>query len=171
MDNGPQQSQGSVSEVFRAFLKLGLTSFCCPIAHLGSCRDELVTRRKWLSESAYADLVALCQFLPGPASSQVGFALGLIRAGWGGALAAFIAFTLPSALLLLTLALTAARIESPVGLGIQHGLTNVAVAIDAQAVWGIARNPFPDRELTTAAIAAGALSGRVPCTHGMTRHT
>src|SRR3546814_5325817 len=87
MDHSPQQSQGSVSEVFRAFLKLGLTSFGGPIAHLGYFRDELVTRRKWLSESAYTDLVALCQFLPGPASSQVGFALGLTRAGWLGAFA------------------------------------------------------------------------------------
>ena len=78
-------TRGSPVEVFGAFLKLGLTSFGGPIAHLGYFRDELVTRRKWLSESAYADLVALCQFLPGPASSQVGFALGLTRAGWGGA--------------------------------------------------------------------------------------
>ena len=107
MDHSPEQSKASVSEVFRVFLKLGLTSFGGPIAHLGYFRDELVTRRKWLSESAYADLVALCQFLPGPASSQVGFALGLTRAGWGGAFAAFLAFTLPSALILLALAMTA----------------------------------------------------------------
>ena len=92
--------QGSPAEVFAVFLKLGLTSFGGPIAHLGYFRDELVTRRKWLSEQAYGDLVALCQFLPGPASSQTGFALGLMRAGWLGALAAFAAFTLPSAWLL-----------------------------------------------------------------------
>src|SRR5690606_33868250 len=127
MDHGPQQPQGSVSEVFRVFLKLGLTSFGGPIAHLGYFRDEVVSRRKWLSESAYADLVALCQFLPGPASSQVGFALGLTRAGWGGALAAFVAFTLPSAMILLALALTAGHIESPIGLGVLHGLKIVAV--------------------------------------------
>jgi len=149
MDHGPQQPQGSVSEVFRVFLKLGLTSFGGPIAHLGYFRDEVVTRRKWLSESAYADLVALCQFLPGPASSQVGFALGLTRAGWGGALAAFVAFTLPSAMILLALALTTGYIESPVGLGVLHGLKIVAVAIVAQAVWGMARNLCPDKERAT----------------------
>lgn len=91
---------GTPSEVFRVFLRLGLTSFGGPIAHLGYFRDELVTRRQWLDDRAYADLVALCQFLPGPASSQVGFALGLMRAGWRGAAAAFLAFTLPSALIL-----------------------------------------------------------------------
>lgn len=101
---------GTPSEVFGAFLKLGLTSFGGPIAHLGYFRDELVTRRRWLSDTAYADLVALCQFMPGPASSQVGFALGMMRAGWLGALAAFVAFTLPSALILLFFALTAATV-------------------------------------------------------------
>ena len=99
---------GTPVEVFGAFLKLGLTSFGGPIAHLGYFREELVTRRRWLSDQAYADLVALCQFMPGPASSQVGFALGMMRAGWLGALAAFVAFTLPSALILLVFALTAA---------------------------------------------------------------
>jgi chromate transporter len=94
-------SRGSAGEVFRVFLKLGLTSFGGPIAHLGYFRDELVTRRRWISEEGYADLVALCQFLPGPASSQVGFSLGLLRGGPLGALAAWTAFTLPSALLLL----------------------------------------------------------------------
>src|SRR5690606_27051890 len=91
---------GSAGEVFAAFLKLGLTSFGGPVAHLGYFRDELVIRRKWINEAGYADLVALCQFLPGPASSQVGFALGLLRGGPLGALAAWAAFTLPSALLL-----------------------------------------------------------------------
>src|SRR3546814_5769078 len=94
----------SAGALFRAFLKLGLTSFGGPIAHLGYFRDELVVRRKWVDESTYADLVALCQFLPGPASSQVGFALGLLRAGWRGAAAAWAGFTLPSALLLLAFA-------------------------------------------------------------------
>ena len=88
-------AQGSAGEVFFTFLKLGLTAFGGPIAHLGYFRDEIVLRRKWLNEAAYADLVALCQFLPGPASSQVGFALGLMRAGPLGALAAWAAFTLP----------------------------------------------------------------------------
>lgn len=108
-------ARGTAGEVFATFLKLGLTSFGGPIAHLGYFRDELVTRRKWLSDHAYADLVALCQFLPGPASSQVGFALGMMRAGWLGALAAFTAFTLPSALILLVFAMTAAQITGPIG--------------------------------------------------------
>ena len=154
MDQSHQQSKASVAEVFRVFLKLGLTSFGGPIAHLGYFRDELVTRRKWLSESAYADLVALCQFLPGPASSQVGFALGLTRAGWLGALAAFLAFTLPSALVLLALAMTATRLESPLALGVLHGLKIVAVAIVAQAVWGMAKNLCPDKERATIAVVA-----------------
>lgn len=167
MDHSPQQSQAGVSEVFRVFLKLGFTSFGGPIAHLGYFRDELVTRRKWLSESAYADLVALCQFLPGPASSQVGFALGLTRAGWGGAFAAFLAFTLPSALILLALAMTATRLESPLALGVLHGLKIVAVAIVAQAVWGMAKNLCPDRERATIAVAAVLLLAWAPGAIGM----
>src|SRR5690606_5202168 len=98
------------SEVFAVFLKLGLTSFGGPLAHLGFFREELVVRRCWLDDRVYADLVALCQFLPGPTSSQVGFALGMLRAGWLGAFAAFAAFTLPSALFLLCFALTATTI-------------------------------------------------------------
>jgi chromate transporter len=167
MGHSPQQSQGSVSEVFRVFLKLGLTSFGGPIAHLGYFRDELVTRRKWLSESAYADLVALCQFLPGPASSQVGFALGLTRAGWGGAFAAFLAFTLPSALILLALAMTATRLEGPLALGVLHGLKIVAVAIVAQAVWGMAKNLCPDKERATIAVVAVLLLAWAPGAIGM----
>lgn len=167
MDHSPQQSQGSVSEVFRAFLKLGLTSFGGPIAHLGYFRDELVTRRKWLSESAYADLVALCQFLPGPASSQVGFALGLTRAGWLGAFAAFLAFTLPSAMILLALAMTATRLEGPLALGVLHGLKIVAVAIVAQAVWGMAKNLCPDKERATIAVVAVLLLAWAPGVIGM----
>ncbi len=167
MSHSPQQSEGNVLEVFRVFLKLGLTSFGGPIAHLGYFRDELVTRRKWLSESAYADLVALCQFLPGPASSQVGFALGLTRAGWGGAFAAFLAFTLPSALILLALAMTATRLESPLALGVLHGLKIVAVAIVAQAVWGMAKNLCPDKERATIAVAAVLLLAWAPGAIGM----
>lgn len=167
MNHRPPQSQASVFEVFGVFLKLGLTSFGGPIAHLGYFRDELVTRRKWLSESAYADLVALCQFLPGPASSQVGFALGLTRAGWLGALAAFFAFTLPSALMLLALAMTATRLESPLALGVLHGLKIVAVAIVAQAVWGMARNLCPDKERATIAVVAVLLLTWAPGAIGM----
>lgn len=145
---------GSTAEVFRTFLKLGLTSFGGPIAHLGYFREELVVRRKWIDEASYADLVALCQFLPGPASSQVGFSLGLLRGGVLGALAAWIAFTLPSALALLLLAFGAAAFEGPLGGGLLHGLKVVAVAVVAQAVWGMARNLCPDRERASIALAA-----------------
>lgn len=149
--------RGSAGEVFGAFLKLGLTSFGGPIAHLGYFRDELVLRRKWLDEAAYADLVALCQFLPGPASSQVGFALGLMRAGPLGALAAWTAFTLPSALLLVAFALGAPLFAGPLGQGLVAGLKLVAVAIIAHAVLGMARALCPDRERATLAFAAAAL--------------
>ena len=146
--------QGSAGEVFRAFLKLGLTSFGGPIAHLGYFRDELVVRRKWIDEAGYADLVALCQFLPGPASSQVGFAMGLLRGGPLGAAAAWAAFTLPSALLLVLFALGAATFDGPVGTGLIHGLKVVAVAVVAQAVWGMAKSLTPDRERASIALAA-----------------
>lgn len=135
---------GSPAEVFRVFLKLGLTSFGGPIAHLGYFRDELVVRRRWIDEAGYADLVALCQFLPGPASSQVGFALGLLRGGLLGALAAWTAFTLPSAVALVLFAFGAGAFEGPVGAGFLHGLKLVAVAVVAQAVWGMARALCPD---------------------------
>lgn len=164
---GAPETQGSPAEVFSAFLKLGLTSFGGPIAHLGYFRDELVVRRRWLSDQSYADLVALCQFLPGPASSQVGFALGMMRAGWMGALAAFVAFTLPSALILLVFALIAASIVGPVGAGALHGLKIVAVAIVAQAVWGMARNLCPDRERAAIAVLAVALLAFSPAAVGM----
>lgn len=147
------RKQGTPGEVFAAFLKLGVTSFGGPIAHLGYFRDELVVRRKWIDEAGYADLVALCQFLPGPASSQVGFALGLLRAGPLGALAAWTAFTLPSAILLLLFATVAASIEGPVGTGLLHGLKIVAVAVVAQAVWGMAKSLAPDRERASIALA------------------
>lgn len=145
---------GSPGEVFRAFLKLGLTSFGGPIAHLGYFRDELVVRRKWIDEAGYADLVALCQFLPGPASSQVGFALGLLRGGALGALAAWTAFTLPSAIALVLFALGATAFEGPLGAGLLHGLKIVAVAVVAQAVWGMARNLCPDRPRAAIALLA-----------------
>ena len=145
---------GTPGEVFSTFLKLGLTSFGGPIAHLGYFRDELVVRRCWLDEAAYADLVALCQFLPGPASSQVGFALGLLRAGPLGALAAWCAFTLPSAMLLVLFAALGDALAGPVGAGLLHGLKLVAVAIVAQAVWGMARTLTPDRNRAGIALAA-----------------
>jgi chromate transporter len=148
---------GSAGEVFRAFLKLGLTSFGGPIAHLGYFRDELVVRRRWIDEAGYADLVALCQFLPGPASSQVGFGLGLLRGGPLGALAAWTAFTLPSALALVLFASGAAAFGGPLGAGLLHGLKVVAVAVVAQAVWGMARSLCPDRERASIAVVAALI--------------
>lgn len=178
-------TKGKAGEVFSAFLKLGVTSFGGPIAHLGYFRDELVVRRKWIDEPGYADLVALCQFLPGPASSQVGFALGLLRGGPLGAIAAWAAFTLPSAILLVIFAMAATTFEGPVGAGLLHGLKIVAVAVVAQAVWGMAKSLTPDRERASialaavlitvlaagpagqvAAIAVGALAGLIFCRNG-----
>src|SRR5437879_3342325 len=118
---------GSALEVLLVFLKLGVTSFGGPIAHLGYFRDAFVVRRRWLDEPAYADLVGLCQFLPGPASSQVGFSIGLMRAGPLGGLAAWIGFTLPSAIALVLFAYGANEIQGPTGLALLHGLKLVAV--------------------------------------------
>ena len=151
---GQPTPAGSGGEVLRAFLKLGLTSFGGPIAHLGYFRDEFVVRRKWIDETGYADLVALCQFLPGPASSQVGFALGLLRAGPLGALAAWCAFTLPSAFLLVLFAFGATAFGGPLGTGVIHGLKIVAVAVVAQAIWGMAQKLTPDRKRAAIALAA-----------------
>lgn len=149
---------GTVPEVFLAFLRLGVTSFGGPIAHLGYFRDDLVTRRRWMDDRAYADLVALCQFLPGPASSQVGFAMGLQRAGFWGAIVAFLGFTLPSAVLLVAFAAGASIFGGPVGGGILDGLKIVAVAIVAQAVWGMARSLTPDAPRAGIAVVAAALA-------------
>ncbi|SFU14834.1 chromate transporter [Kosakonia arachidis] len=140
--------------VFLIFLRLGLTSFGGPIAHLGYFRDEFVTRRQWLTERSYADLVALCQFLPGPASSQVGIALGLSRSGYTGALAAWAGFTLPSAIALIFFALGMASYGDAMPPGVLHGLKVVAVAVVAQAVWGMARNLCPDLARITIMAAA-----------------
>ncbi len=154
MNEDEQPGRGNAGEVFRAFLILGLTSFGGPIAHLGYFHDAFVVRRRWISAAAYAELVALCQFLPGPASSQVGFALGLMRAGPLGALAAWTAFTLPSALLLVLFAFGASALDGPVAQGMLHGLKLVAVAIVAQAVFGMAKSLTPDRERAGIAVLA-----------------
>jgi len=138
-----QAPRGSALEVLRVFLKLGVSCFGGPIAHIGYFREEFVVRRKWIDEHAYADLVGLCQFLPGPASSQVGFSIGLMRAGYPGGLAAWTGFTLPSALVLILFAFGAGALGGPMGLGLLHGLKLVAVAIVAQAVWGMARTLCP----------------------------
>ena len=142
--------------VFRVFLRLGLTSFGGPVAHVGYFRDEFVSRRRWLGERSFADLVALCQFLPGPASSQLGMALGLSRAGYAGALAAWAGFTLPSAIALILFALGVARLGDAMPSGTLQGLKVVAVAVVAQAVWGMARNLCRGiARLAIAAVAAG----------------
>jgi chromate transporter len=149
-----RERTGSALEVLRAFAKLGVSCFGGPIAHIGYFRQEFVVKRRWLDEQAYADLVALCQFLPGPASSQVGFSLGLMRAGYLGGLAAWVAFTLPSAIALVLFAYGASALEGEIGSGLLHGLKLVAVAIVAQAVWGMARTLCPDRERASIAVVA-----------------
>ena len=155
MRHGAASPRGNAAEVFGVFLKLGLTSFGGPVAHLGYFRNELVLRRRWIDEDGFADLVALCQFLPGPASSQTGFALGLLRGGPLGACLAWAAFTLPSAILLVLLALGAPAIDGPLGVALVHGLKIVAVAVVAQAVWGMAGSLAPDP--TRAAIALASV--------------
>ena len=142
-DSHPIENK-SAWAVFLIFLRLGLTSFGGPIAHLGYFRDEFVIRRKWLTENSYADLVALCQFLPGPASSQVGIAIGLSRAGYSGALAAWIGFTMPSAIALILFAIGIISYGDIIPLGVLHGLKIAAVAVVAQAVWGMGRNLCTD---------------------------
>jgi len=147
---------GSAGEVFAAFLKLGLTSFGGPIAHIGYFRDAFVVRRRWLDETAFAELVSLCSFLPGPSSSQVGFAIGWTRAGPLGALAAWTAFTLPSAALMTIFAFSAMVLRGAWAGGLVHGLKLVAVAVVAQAVFGMARTLTPDaRRAVIALLAAG----------------
>jgi chromate transporter len=138
-------------------LKLGLSSFGGPIAHIGYFREEFVVRRRWVDEATYTDLVALCQFLPGPASSQVGFSIGLIRAGYSGGLAAWTGFTIPSAIALVLFAYGADALTGPIGRGLLHGLKLVAVAIVAQAVWGMARTLCPDRERASIALGAALI--------------
>jgi chromate transporter len=147
----------SAAEVLLTFLKLGSTSFGGPTAHVGYFREEIVVRRRWVDDPTYSDLVALCQFLPGPASSQIGFSLGLIRAGYWGGLAAWTGFTLPSAILMTAFAYGAKGLGGPTGHGVIHGLKLVAVAIVAQAVWGMARSLCPDRERASIACVAALL--------------
>ncbi|GLS04417.1 chromate transporter [Chitiniphilus shinanonensis] len=158
MTNATYRRQDRPWAVFLIFLRLGLTSFGGPVAHLGYFRDEFVARRRWLDDRAYADLVALCQFLPGPASSQVGMALGLGRAGFGGALAAWAGFTLPSALLLTLFALGLDAWQALLPSGVLHGLKVVAVAVVAQAIWGMARQLCPDAPRMALALCAAAFA-------------
>lgn len=168
LTEAPAQSghTGRWPEVFAVFLHLGLTSFGGPVAHLGYFRNEFVIRRRWLDDRAYADLVALCQFLPGPASSQVGLAIGLARAGYPGAVAAWTGFTLPSAIALVLFAYGVAALGDVSGAGWLHGLKVVAVAVVAQAVLGMMRSLTPDRERATVAVVATALVLAVPSAWG-----
>lgn len=148
-------------EIFRAFLRLGLTSFGGPIAHIAYFRTEFVERRRWLNEAAYADLVALCQFLPGPASSQVGIGLGLMRGGVPGSVAAWLGFTLPSACALTVFALALGQLGAWTGPWL-HGLKVVAVAVVAQALWGMGKTLCPDARRASIAILAAAVIAFVP---------
>jgi chromate transporter len=149
------RGSGSALDILLIFLRLGCTCFGGPVAHLGYFRAEFVERRQWLTERAYADLVALAQFLPGPASSQTGFGIGLLRGGWLGGLAAWTGFTLPSAILMVVFAFGAGPIaDTRAGAGLLHGLKLVAVAIVAQAVMGMARSLCPDRARASIATAS-----------------
>jgi chromate transporter len=157
---------GDWREVLAAFLRLGLTSFGGPIAHLAYFHDDLVVRRKWLDEKTYADLVALCQFLPGPASSKIGIAVGLSRAGYLGALAAWVGFTMPSALALVLFAYGVSSLGNTLDNGWLHGLKVAAVAVVAQAVLSMMRSLAPDRERATLAVVAAAVVLAVPTAWG-----
>jgi chromate transporter len=148
---------GQALEVFLAFLSLGLRSFGGPIAHLGYFRRAFVEERRWLDDARFSQLLALCQFLPGPASSQLGFAIGLLRAGWRGALAAFVGFTLPSALLMLGFAWWASYLHGAWGQALLHGLKLVAVVVVAQGLWGMWRSLAPDMPRRALAIGAAAV--------------
>jgi chromate transporter len=153
----PRPAQGHAAEALRVALRLGLTSFGGPIAHLGYFERAYVRERRWLSAAQYAALVALCQILPGPTSSQVGFLIGLHRAGWRGALLAWVGFTLPSALLLYASARLATHVQGPLAAAMVHGLKLVAVAVVAQAVWSMARRLCTDASTGLIAACAAAL--------------
>lgn len=160
-DDSPPTSRGSVLEVLAVATRLGFTCFGGPIAHLGYFRDEYVVKRRWLDERSYADLVALCQFLPGAASSKVGMSIGILRAGLRGGLAAWVGFTLPSAVALAVVAIVLRGVGGDI-IALLHGLKVVAVAVVAQAVWGMARNLAPDRPRATIVICAAAAVFMMP---------
>jgi chromate transporter len=165
-DTPPPSSPDSTWKIFLVFLHLGLTSFGGPIAHLGFFRTEFVDRRRWLDETHYADVVALSQFLPGPASSKVGIIVGVLRGGIPGAMAAWLGFTMPSALALIAFGYGVSALGNLAGTGWLHGLKIVAVAVVAQAVWGMARNLCPDKERLAIAAAATVVVLAVPTSLG-----
>lgn len=160
------RQKASVLEVLLAFFQLGLTSFGGPAAHLGYFREEFVGRRQWLDDKSYSDLVALCQFLPGPASSQVGMALGFGQRGWLGAIAAWIGFTLPSAVALILFALGISEWAALAQSGAIHGLKIAAVAIVAQAVWGMSKSLCPDKTRAWIAVVATLIAVALPSSLG-----
>jgi chromate transporter len=161
-NNNHNNRLSHITAIFLVFLRLGITSFGGPIAHLSYFREEFVARRKWLSEHAYLDLVALCQLLPGPASSQVGIAIGLARGGYLGALVAWLGFTFPSAIILVLFAYGLTEMGTAVTAGWLHGLKIVAVAVVAQAVWNMGKHLCPDRVRKTFAVAAALMMALVP---------
>ncbi len=161
-DSTPRPAPGTWTEVLAVFLRLGLTSFGGPVAHIGYFREEFVAKRRWLDDRSYADIVALCQFLPGPASSQVGIAIGLSRAGYAGAFAAWTGFTLPSAIALVVFAYGVDALGGAGGTGWLHGLKVAAVAVVAQAVLGMMRSLTPDRERATMAVATAIVVLALP---------
>ncbi|MBL8533825.1 MAG: chromate efflux transporter [Betaproteobacteria bacterium] len=156
-DSADTVPAGTAREVFTTFLRLGVTSFGGPVAHLVYFRRALVEQRRWIDGERYAQLMALCQFLPGPASSQLGFSLGLLRAGWRGGVAAFVGFTLPSVLLMLGLAFLIPVIEGSVGNSAVHGLKLVALAVVSSGLLGMARQLCPEPRRATIAAGAAAL--------------
>ena len=162
----PAPRPDSAWTVFRVFLRLGLTSFGGPIAHLGYYRTEFVERRKWLDEKTYADLVALSQFLPGPASTKIGIAVGFFRAGYAGAFIAWAGFTLPSAIALVLFAYGVDALGGALGGGLLHGLKVVAVAVVAQAVLSMMRSLAPDRDRATVAVVAAVIVLAFPTAWG-----
>ena len=170
MNLSPPESPSTSSprrliEILLVALRLGLTSFGGPVAHLGYFREEYVVARKWLDERSYADLVALCQFLPGPASSQLGIAVGITRGGLLGGVAAWLGFTLPSAALLILFAYGVTEFDDLVTEGWLRGLKTVAVAVVALAVWGMAKNLTPDKQRATIAVIyppSSSSSGTTP---------
>jgi chromate transporter len=163
---GAAAERHSAWEVLRVFLRLGLTSFGGPVAHLGYFRTELVTRRGWLSEADFVDVVALCQFLPGPASSQTGIVIGALRAGLPGGLAAWLGFSAPSALAMILFAYGVAALGAGADASWLHGLKIVAVAVVAQALWGMARNLCPDKPRATLAVGAAVIALALPSAAG-----
>ena len=165
-ETAAQQRRGSAFEVLRIFFRLGLTSFGGPVAHLGYYRAEFVERRRWLDESHFADIVALCQFLPGPASSQTAITIGILRAGLPGAFAAWLGFTAPSAAAMIGFGYGVAAFGNLAHAAWLHGLKIVAVAVVANAVWGMARNLAPDRLRATIAVGAAILALAVPSSAG-----